>query len=116
MLPLKIEHKKQLHEQILVRCSELEATLNALRGDEHLAQSGRARAVEDALSALETHLSGGWDVIGDVEAAALSRWLESTRFLHQPGAAPCSVGAIWARLEARWKLDGAKVPKPASAS
>jgi hypothetical protein len=112
MTPLKTEHKKQLHEQILLRCSELEGTLSTMHNDERLAVSDRARAIEGALAALETHLSGGWEVIGEVEAAELTRWLDTTNVLYEPNAAPRVTSAVWARLEARWKLEQYKMPKP----
>ena len=75
------EHKKQLHDRIGERCIELNLSLVALQCDPHSAGSERARAVEEALAALETHVSGGWDAVDEQEAAALTRWLESSRFL-----------------------------------
>jgi hypothetical protein len=74
------EHKKQLHDRILERCTELYVTLGGLEAEPATATCERARAVEEALAALKTHLSGGWDVIDESEAAALTRWLESSRF------------------------------------
>lgn len=111
MTPSTSEHKKQLHEQIFLRSGELEGTLSTMQSDERLAVSDRARAIESAQAALETHLSGGWDVVGEVEAAELTRWLETTRSLCDPNAAPRVASAVWARLEARWKLEQYKVPK-----
>jgi hypothetical protein len=75
------EHKKQLHDRILERCTQLYVTLGGLEAEAATATCERARAVEQALAALKTHLSGGWDAIDESEAAALTRWLESSRFL-----------------------------------
>jgi len=52
--------------------------------DDASAKSERARAIDAALAALQTHLSGSWDSIDDCESAALTRWLESSRFLVAP--------------------------------
>ena len=78
---IKHEHKKQLHDRVLERCTQLQAHLVGLQADPHSAKSEHARAVENALAALQTHLSGGWDSIDESESAALTRWLESSRFL-----------------------------------
>jgi uncharacterized membrane protein YccC len=78
---IKHEHKKQLHDRILERCAQLSATLVGLRTDAYNAASKRARAIEEALAALKTHLSGGWDSVDERESAELTRWLDSSRFL-----------------------------------
>ena len=79
--PTKHEHKKQLHDRVVERADELKAMLAGFKSDPEKAKSERAVAIERALAALETHLGGGWDVIDESEAAALTRWLESSRFL-----------------------------------
>ena len=81
MEAIKQEHKKQLHDRIEERTVELKASLKALQSDPANAKSERARAVEEALAALTTHLSGGWDKVDEGESAALTRWLETSRFL-----------------------------------
>ena len=81
METIKLEHKKQLHDRIAEREVQLNSTLVGLRSDPHNATSDRARAVEEALAALQTHLSGGWDSVDEPESAALTRWLDSSRFL-----------------------------------
>lgn len=78
---IKHEHKKQLHDRVLERRGQLQATLTAFHGDERSANSERARAIENALAALGTHLTGEWELIDSTESAALTRWLESSRFL-----------------------------------
>jgi hypothetical protein len=87
---IKHEHKKQLHDRISERCAQLKLSLAGLQSDPQNAASERARAVEDALAALETHLSGGWDSVDEQESASLTRWLESSRFLSDaaPAAPP----------------------------
>ncbi|HZS40233.1 MAG TPA: hypothetical protein VFF06_25555 [Polyangia bacterium] len=77
------EHKKELHERVQERTVQLKASLVTLQGDAQSAKSERARAVEAALAALDNHMSSGWDAIGEAESAALSRWLESSRFLFE---------------------------------
>jgi hypothetical protein len=81
METLKQEHKKQLHDLISERCIELKATLGGLQGDPQSAKSERADAVEAAMAALRTHLTGGWDSIDGPESGALTRWLELSQFL-----------------------------------
>ena len=79
--PARREHKKQLHDRVEERRSQLTATLLGLQSDPQSAKSERASAIEGALAALQTHLSGGWDVVDESESAALTRWLDSSRFL-----------------------------------
>lgn len=79
MEPIKQPHKPELHQRILERQVLLKASLAALTAGN--AKSERARAVEDALAALETHLSGGWDAIAGPGSAALTRWLETSQYL-----------------------------------
>jgi hypothetical protein len=81
MEAIKHEHKKQLHDRISERCIALKATLRGLQGDPQSAKSERAGAVEAAMAALKTHLTGGWDSIDGPESAALTRWLELSQFL-----------------------------------
>jgi hypothetical protein len=78
---IKHEHKKQLHARILERCTLLYVTLSGLEANPDTATSERAGAVEEALAALQSHLTGGWDSIDESEAVALARWLRTSRFL-----------------------------------
>jgi hypothetical protein len=90
------EHKKQLHDRVIERSTQLEATLEGLKANTHNAKSERAQAIESALAALQTHVSGGWDTIGEPESAAITTWLETSRFLFDstpPPAAPAVVEA-----------------------
>lgn len=61
METIKHEHKKQLHERIDERRTQLKASLLGLQANQQSAKSERARAVEEALAALEIHLTGGWE-------------------------------------------------------
>ena len=79
--PIKHEHKKELHERVTERRDQLAATLARLQANPHNAKSERAGAIEAALAALQTHLSGGWESIDEQESAGLTRWLDSSRFL-----------------------------------
>jgi len=89
MEPIHHEHKKELHERVTERCTQLKTTLQRLQTDAHDAKSERARAIEGALAAVETHLSGGWEAIGATETAELARWIESSRFLFdEPAVLP----------------------------
>jgi gas vesicle protein len=81
MDPSKHEHKKQLHDRVVERSTQLEAMLVGFQSDPQNAKSERAIAIESALAGLQTHLAGGWDVIDESESAALTRWLDSSRFL-----------------------------------
>lgn len=81
METIKHEHKKQLHERIDERRTQLKASLLGLQANQQSAKSERARAVEEALAALEIHLTGGWETIDEPASAALTTWLESSRFL-----------------------------------
>jgi hypothetical protein len=85
---LKHEHKKQLHDRISERCVQLNLTLAGLQSVSQTAKSERGRAIEAALAALQTHLSGGWDSIDEPESAALSHWLETSRFLFDAAPPP----------------------------
>ena len=91
METIKHEHKKQLHDRISERSAQLKLTLAGLQADTQNASSERARAIEEALAALQTHLGGGWDAIDEQESAALTRWLDSSRFLFD---APPAVGPV----------------------
>ncbi len=84
--PVKREHKKQLHDRVEERRRQLTATLLGLQLDPQSAKSERASAIEGALAALQTHVSGGWDVVDESESAALVRWLDSSKFLFDSNA------------------------------
>jgi hypothetical protein len=86
--PVKHEHKKQLRDRVVERSDELKAMLLGFQSDPHNAKSERALAIEGALAALQTHVGGGWEVIDESESAALTRWLDSSRFLFDGKTVP----------------------------
>lgn len=95
METIEHEHKKQLHDRISERSAQLKLTLERLQADPKNASSERARAIEEALAALQTHLGGGWDSVDEQESAALTKWLDSSRFLFDaPPTAPPVAGPV----------------------
>ena len=94
MKSVEHEHKKQLHERISERRAQLGLTLSRLRTDPHDGGSIRARSIEEALAAVETHFSGGWDAIGELESVSLTRWLDTSRFLFDGTASPPLESAV----------------------
>jgi hypothetical protein len=95
------EHKKQLHERIMKRQSQLLAQREKESGRTHTARTEREIALDDALAMLEIHLATGWDNVDDLSAEELSRWLESTRFLVDQAAGGARAAAIRRRTQAR---------------
>ncbi len=82
MMPPTVDHKKQLHDLVDERSALLTSTLASLQAEQ--AGSDRARAIEGAIAALQTHVSGGWDKVGEQESAAIVRWLDQSKFLFDP--------------------------------
>ena len=85
---IKNEHKQELHTKVLERETQLKASLAGLQTDPENAKSDRARAVEEALAALQTHLTGGWDKVDESGSAALTRWLETSQNFVDTKVAP----------------------------
>jgi hypothetical protein len=81
------DHKTQLRARVEARLGEMAAALVQLGGD--AAYKERARDVEVAMQAAQGSMSGGWERVGEMEAAQLSHWLESTRNI---GATPFPCG------------------------
>ena len=73
--------QSQLHDKIARRRWALEAARTRMAGSVETAGSEEAREVDDALSALTTHLGGEWNANGQVEALHLASWLDSTEHL-----------------------------------
>ena len=67
--------REQLHRRVEERVGELEAALAQLDGQ---ANEERARAIRTALESAQDHMSGGWEHVGEMEAAKLSHWLGTT--------------------------------------
>jgi hypothetical protein len=72
---------KRLHARIARRRSELEAVRARLAPDVTPAGCERTRAVEDALSVLDTRTGGAWNATARMEALHLTSWLDSTEHL-----------------------------------
>src|SRR6185295_1879665 len=74
-----VENKEQLHRRVESRLAELTAARAQLE-----AQDGnreRAQAIETELQVARGAMSGGWERIGQMEAAQLSQWLAKTEQL-----------------------------------
>jgi len=104
------EHKHQLHQRVMHRRSELEATLALLNGDAATAKSARAQAVSEALAVLDGNLGSGWEHVGELEAMQLARWLENTPILVESTIEEGQAAAIFQHLEGRWHLETAGFP------
>ena len=70
-------HKAQLRARVEARLGEMAAAVVKLGGD--AAEQNRVRDIEAAMQAAQGSMSGGWDRVGEMEAAQLAHWLESTR-------------------------------------
>lgn len=71
-------HKAELHRRVVERRGELVATLEKLRKDPRTLDKQQFRAVDDAIGVVDSHLQTEWTKVDAMEAAALSKWLEST--------------------------------------
>jgi hypothetical protein len=91
------EDKSQLRRRVESRMSEMEAALGQLATD--AAHESRARDITTALEGAKGSISGGWDHVGEMEAAQLAHWLESTKFLVVQAAKPAPVPAPSAPAE-----------------
>lgn len=73
-------NKEQLRRRVMQRESDLSKALEGLEGNEE-----RRSALQGALDAGRDYLKTGWEHIGEVEAAQLSRWLETSDTLVAQG-------------------------------
>lgn len=83
--------KSQLRARVEQRLSELQAALS--RPTSSTMSRSWAQNIQDAIATAQASLSGGWEHVGEVEAAQLSRWLETTENVgvtppHTPESAP----------------------------
>lgn len=69
-------NKEQLRRRVMQRETDLSKALGELEGNEE-----RRNALQGALDAGRDVLKTGWEHIGEVEAAQLSRWLETSETL-----------------------------------
>jgi hypothetical protein len=72
-----INHKTQLRSRVEARLGEMAAALIQLGGD--AAHQKWARDIKAAMQAAQSSMSGGWDRVGETEAAQLAHWLEITQ-------------------------------------
>jgi hypothetical protein len=83
-------HREQLHERVDARILDLVRALDGC--DDPLAKGERARAISSAIETARVAMSGGWENVGENEAAMLSQWLQTTADLRvttaQPATAP----------------------------
>jgi hypothetical protein len=84
--------REQLHRRVIARVDDLEKELANLQGN--AAKSEHAIALQAELDIAKDAMSGGWDHVGEMEAARLSKWLEASQTLVGIGPAdPASAGA-----------------------
>lgn len=84
--------REQLHRRVATRIAELEKELATLQGKE--AKSEHANALKVELDIAKDATSGGWDHVGEMEAARLSKWLETSQvFVGSGPTDPASAGA-----------------------
>lgn len=79
-------NKDQLRRRVEARLVELELALSQLEGGK--SNNERCNAISTALQAVKNDAESGWDKVGEVEAAHLSRWLEQTEYLTVSGPTP----------------------------
>jgi hypothetical protein len=75
-------HQNTLHDDIIERRRQMRLTLASLRSVARTATCVRARAIDESLETLQTHLSAGWDAKNSARAAALTYWLDRSRYLY----------------------------------
>jgi hypothetical protein len=83
-------NREQLHRRVESRLAELAEARAQLEGQD--GNKERARAIETELQVARNAMSGGWEHIGQIEAAHLSQWLSNTNNLivPKPAAEPQS--------------------------
>jgi hypothetical protein len=72
--------KNQLARRVAARISDLEASLGRLLGDDPTSEKRRAN-IHRALKAAQDSMNLNAERMGPMEAALMSRWLESTQLL-----------------------------------
>jgi len=77
-----IKHGQELLARVSARKTEIELTLALVQADTMSGQSAqRAKALEEALTSVESLLACDLDELPGMAAGQLSRWLESTKNL-----------------------------------
>jgi hypothetical protein len=88
-------NKAQLHRRVQTRLTDLEAARVQLAGQD--GNNQRAQAIETAIQVAQGQMTGGWEHVGQVQAAQLSLWLTSTEQLILPS--PAETSAAQTRAE-----------------
>lgn len=87
-----MEKREQLYRRVTARIDDIEKELGKLQGA--AVNSEHAHALRAELAIGKDAMSGGWEHVGEVEAARLSKWLESSQILVGSGRNdPASAGA-----------------------
>ncbi|HPH29377.1 MAG TPA: hypothetical protein PLA87_21155 [Pseudomonadota bacterium] len=89
-------NKEQLHHRVSVRMAELEEALAQLEGRQ--SHGERALAIATSIDTAKASMSGGWERVGEMEAAQLSKWLQTSEDLRV--TAPTAALAPTPALEA----------------
>jgi hypothetical protein len=84
------EYREQLRRRVQRRVAQLQQALADLDDNESLADRAQSLAAE--LQAAHDATSGGWDHVGEVEAAQLVRWLIHSESLIAAGSTPQNPG------------------------
>jgi len=69
--------REQLRHRVEARIKDLEGSLGSLKSQPGNAE--RCRGLETELQLAKDCTAGGWDKVGEVEAAKLAQWLEGTQ-------------------------------------
>jgi hypothetical protein len=69
--------RAELRRRVEARVCELEEALTSLKSQEGNVE--RCRALETDLQLAKDCMMGGWEKVGEVEAAKLTQWLETTQ-------------------------------------
>lgn len=84
--------REQLRRRVMARVADLEKELANTEGKDGKSEHASALRVE--LDIAKDATGGGWEHVGEVEAARLSKWLETSQVLVGSGPAdPASAGA-----------------------
>lgn len=73
------KQREQLRSRVETRVKELEASLSSLKSQQ--GNDERSRALQTDLQLAKDCMAGGWEKVGEVEAAKLTQWLDTTQTL-----------------------------------
>jgi hypothetical protein len=95
MNALAYAHTNTLHDDIVERRHQMRLTLASLRSVARTATCVRARAIDESLATLQTHLSAGWNANNGAETAALKFWLDRSRYLYDVPSPTLAPSRTW---------------------